>query len=113
MGTDPTTVWNEQNLRKSIAGVWGEHGAHIDVADFMVREIARLRRLETAVKKACAHDRDCEHEGEGECCYLLWRAVAVLSDEARNLTEPERALLLADADRAGRHQPDQPNKGPE
>lgn len=46
-------VFDEHTLRADIAARWGEHGAHIDVFDYMVREIERLRaeigRLEATV----------------------------------------------------------------
>lgn len=43
-------VFNEDNLREAIVSVWGEHGAHVDLFDFMLKvigssgdEIERLR----------------------------------------------------------------------
>ena len=43
-------IFNEDSLRADIVKVWGEHGAHVDLFDFMVKairssgdEIERLR----------------------------------------------------------------------
>lgn len=38
-------MFDEQRLRQDIAATWGEHGAHIDVFDFMLREIEQLREV--------------------------------------------------------------------
>lgn len=66
----------------------------------MAADLDALEAVSRAVVAACHHDRDCEKEGEGECCYLAWRAVAVLAGEATNLTSEEQKLLLADARKA-------------
>lgn len=42
-----SAVFDEHTLRADIAARWGEHGAHIDVFDHMVREIERLRAENT------------------------------------------------------------------
>lgn len=80
----------------SLAVGWTEANTRMLIVR-LCDEIDGLRRVRDAVKDACRHDRECEQEGEGECCYLAWRAVAVLAGEAKNLTESERALLLNDA----------------
>lgn len=37
-------AWNEEDLRADIVSVWGEHGAHADVFDWMVKRISELER---------------------------------------------------------------------
>lgn len=37
--------WDERNLRADIVSVWGAHGAHADVFDFMLAEIKALREV--------------------------------------------------------------------
>jgi transposase len=37
-------MFNEDSLRDDIQKVWGEHGAHVEVFDFMLDRIAKLER---------------------------------------------------------------------
>ena len=65
-------TWNEDDLRAAIVSVWGEHGAHVDVFDHILRlaraqaqaeradatlaklrEAAEQRRQEIALLQAC------------------------------------------------------------
>lgn len=45
--------------------------------------------LLSAIRDAARHDRDCEEEGEGACCYWPWRKVMILAGEANNVTADE------------------------
>lgn len=36
-------TWNEDNLRADIVSVWGEHGAHVDVFDHMLKRLREER----------------------------------------------------------------------
>lgn len=55
MNSDDSLVFDESLLRMQIVGVWGAHGAHIDVYDSLVRERdllrAELREANRAVEK--------------------------------------------------------------
>ena len=55
--------------------------------------VHRLRVLERAVEAAHDHDRECEEEGEGDCCYRAWRLVTILVGRQQVLT-PEDAEML-------------------
>lgn len=59
--------------------------------------INRLNRLTAAVKAAAVHDRDCDEEGEGACCFRAWRRVILLAGAAPAITQEDVELMEADA----------------
>jgi hypothetical protein len=63
----------------------------------LVAELRAARADLGLVHLALQHDRDCEEEGEGECCLSHWRSIviAVAPDLARNVTGQELADLAA------------------
>jgi hypothetical protein len=63
----------------------------------LVAELRAARADLGLVHLALQHDRDCEEEGEGECCLSHWRSIviAVAPDLARNVTGQELAALAA------------------
>lgn len=38
-------IFNEDSLRADIVGVWGEHGAHIDVFDHMLKKATEKKQI--------------------------------------------------------------------
>lgn len=54
---------------------------------------AELRTLQDAVARACEHDRECEEEGEGACCFRAWRTVVLLAHAAPCLTDEDEELV--------------------
>lgn len=58
-------------------------------------DLRRLSAVERSVRAACDHDVECEEEGEGDCCYRMWRIVALLVGSATNVTDEDRELFDA------------------
>lgn len=40
------TPFNEETLREEIARKWGEHGAHMEVFDYLLRRSKKLEEIE-------------------------------------------------------------------
>lgn len=58
--------------------------------------LARLEAAEAvceAIRAAAQHDRDCEEEGEGSCCYDTWRLVHLLAGATLEPDEHDGQLL--------------------
>lgn len=63
------------------------------LANRLAAEITSHQVLCRAVHEAHLHDRECEEEGEGACCYGAWRAVLLLVNDAQCVTPEDEALL--------------------
>ena len=59
-------IFNEQKLRAEIAKTWGEHGAHIEVYDMLLKKA-------NVIKSVCECGEPVEKEYNDCCSYQCWK----------------------------------------